>query len=117
MAGVGDDVDEGWLVVLLRNSGVVHALRHEGPGLHRADGQAHRQPDPLLGDGPLQEDGFPVEGVFTGDNDVGQVLHSGEAAVLIGHPCHLGKYFLTDIRNQGWDAAHKGYLLRFYSDV
>ena len=106
MAGVGDDIDERGLVILLGNGGVVHALGHQGAGLDGAQGQAHGQADPLAGNGPLQKDGLSVQRVVAGDDDVGQVLAPGVVAALIGHSGHLGEGSFSDIRNQGWNAAH-----------
>ena len=37
----------------------------------------HSEPHPLPGDGPLQEDGFPVLGHLPGDDFVGQLLDAG----------------------------------------
>ena len=111
VAGVGDDVDKGRLVVGLGDGGLVHALGHQGPGLDGADGQAHGQPDPLAGDGPLQEDGLPVQGLVAGDDDVGQILGLGVVSALVGHAGHLGEDLFADVGNQGWNASHGCVLL------
>ena len=106
VAGIRDDIDEGRLVVGLGDGSLIHALGHKGAGLDGTDGQAHCQPHPLARNGPLQEDGFPVEGLVPGDDDVGQVLRLGVVAALIGHPGDLGEYLFADIGNQRWNAAH-----------
>ena len=90
MAGVGNDVDEGGLVVLLGNGSLVHALGQQAPGLDGPDGQAHGQPDTLTGNGTLQEHGFPVQGLVAGNNHIWQVLSLGVVITGIGHPGHLG---------------------------
>ena len=82
VAGVADDIDEGRLIVLLGDGALAEALAEQGPLVHRPQGQAHGHPDPLPGDGPLQEDGFPVLGLLAGDDDIGQLLHSVVVAVV-----------------------------------
>ena len=106
VAGVGDDIDERRFVVLLGNGGMVHAVGHQGTGLHGADAQAHCQAHALTGDGALQEHRFPVQGLVTGDDDVGQILGVGIITAGVSHPGDLGKDFFTNVRNQGRNTSH-----------
>ena len=106
VAGVGDDVDERRLIVLLGDGRVIHALGHEAAGLDGPDAKAHGKPHPLTGDGPLQEDALPVQGLVAGDDLVGQVLGLGIISAGIGHAGHFGEHVLTDVRNQGRNSSH-----------
>ena len=53
VAGIGNDIDERRLVILLGDGGGIHALGHQAAGLDGADGQAHSQPHPLTRNGAL----------------------------------------------------------------
>ena len=96
VAGVVDNIDEGRLVVLLRDGALTEALADQDPLVHRTKRQAHGEPHPLPGDGLLQEDGFPVHGLLAGDDHIGQVLHPVVVAV-VGKPGHLGEHLLPDV--------------------
>ena len=106
MAGIGDDVDQRGLIVLLGNGGVVHALGQKGPGLDGADGQAHGKPDPFTGNGALQEHGLPVQRLVTGDDDIGQVLGLGVVVAVVSHAGNLGEDLLPDVCDQGRNTSH-----------
>ena len=106
MAGVGDDVDERRLVVLLGNGGGIHALGHQVTGLDGPQVQTHGRADTLAGDGALQEDGVAVQRLIAGNDDVGQLVHALVAPAGIGHAGNLGEDLLADVRDQGRDASH-----------
>ncbi len=106
MAGVGNDIDQRGLVVLLGNGSIGHALSDQMPSVRRPQRKAHGQTDTLTGNGPLQEHGFPVQRTVTGDNLVGQVVGRFIPVALIGHPGHLRKDLLADIGDQGRDTSH-----------
>ena len=106
MAGVGNDVDQRRLIILPGNGGVIHALGHQAAGLDAAHGKAHGQPHPLTGNGPLQEDGLPVQRLVAGDDEKGQVLCLGIVLPGIGHPGHLGKNLFSDIGYQRRNPTH-----------
>ena len=114
MAGIGDDVDQRGLIVLLGNGGVVHALGQKGPGLDGADGQAHGKPDPFTGNGALQEHGLPVQGLVAGNDEEGQILGLGLVIAVVGHPSHFGKNFFADIRDEGRNSAQNGASLKVF---
>ena len=97
VAGKFDQVDEGGIVVLLRNGAFVHPHRKGGVLADGPQGQPHGQPQPLPHDGPLQEDGFPVLGHLPGDDFIGQLLDAGIVPALVGHFCNLGKDPAADI--------------------
>ena len=106
MAGIGNDINERRLIVLLGNGGVVHTLGDQAPGLDGTDGQAHGKAHPLTGNGPLQENGFPVQRLVAGDDHIGQILRLGIVAVGVGHSGHLGKDLLADVCDQGRNSSH-----------
>ena len=106
MAGIGNDVDEGGLVVLLGNGGLVHPLGQQAPGLDGPDRQAHGQPDTLTGNGTLQKHGFPVQGLVAGNNHIGQILSLGVVITGVGHPGHLRENLLADVCDQGRNSTH-----------
>ena len=114
MAGVGDDVDKGRLVILLGNGGVIHALGHEAAGLDAAHGKTHGKPHPLTGNGTLQEDGLPVQGLVAGNDEEGQILGLGIVVAVVGHPSHFGKNFFADIRDEGRNSTHNGASLKVF---
>ena len=99
MAGVGDDVDERRLVILLGDGRLIHALGQKRPLLHRLERQAHGQTHALTGDGPLQKYGFPVQRALPRHDAEGDVLHLGVVAG-IGHPGDLRKDLLADVGDQ-----------------
>ena len=106
VAGIGDDVDQGGLVVLLGNGGMIHALGQQAAGLDGTDGQAHGKSYALTGNGPLQEHRFPVQGLVTGDNDVGQILGLGVVVAVVSHAGHFGENLFPDVCNQGRNTSH-----------
>ena len=99
MAGVGDDVDERRLIILLGDGGLIHALGQKRARLHGLEGQTHRQPHALAGDGALEKHGFAVQRALAGDDLEGDVLHIGVVAG-VGHSGDLGKDFLSDVGDQ-----------------
>ena len=106
VAGVGDDIDQRRLIVLLGTGSGVHALGHQMTGLDGTDGKTHGKSYTLTGDGPLQEHALPVQGLVAGDDSVGQVLGVGIVTAGIGHPGHLGEDIFADIGNQGRNSSH-----------
>ena len=114
VTGIGNDVDQGRFIILLRNSSRIHALGHQAAGLDRTNGQTHCQSHTLTGNGTLQKHRLPVQGPVTGNNDIGQVLSLGIVTALIGHSGNFSKYFFTNIRNQGRDSSHSFFLRNCY---
>ena len=110
MAGVGDDVDERGLVILLGDGGLVHALGQKRARLHGLEGQTHGQPHALAGDGALEKHGLAVQRALAGDDLEGDILHIGVVAGVC-HPGDLGKDFLSDLCDQRRDSAHDNLLL------
>ena len=60
VTGIGNDIDQRRLIVLLCDGGVVHPFGEKRPRLHRLERQAHCQTDTLARDGALQKDRLPV---------------------------------------------------------
>ena len=114
VAGVGNDIDERRLIVLLGNGGVVHALGQQAALLHGLHGKTHCQADALAGDGALQEDRFPVQRVFAGDDDIGKILCLGVVGAFVGHSGNLGEDLFPNVGNQGRYSSHDA-LLVFYN--
>ena len=110
MAGVGNDIDQRRLIILLGNGSMVHTLGHQVPGLDGAQVQAHSQAHTLTGNGPLQEHTFPVQRLIAGDDDIGQLVGALIAVAGVGHPGHFGENIFTNIGNQRRDTSHSGYL-------
>ena len=106
VAGVGNDIDQGRLIILLGNCGGIHALGHQTPGLNGADAKAHGKANPLTGDGALQEDGFPVQGLVAGDDLIGQILRVCVVAAGVRHACDLGKDVFSDVCDERRDSSH-----------
>ena len=106
VAGIGNDVDQRRLVILLGNGGGIHALGHQTAGLDGADGQAHGEPYPLTRDGAFQENRLPVQGLVAGDDLEGQVLRSLVAVAAVCHAGDLGKYLFANIRDQRRNSSH-----------
>ena len=100
MAGIGNDIDERRLIILLRNGRVVHALGQQAALLHGLQRQAHGQTDTLARDGTLQKNGLPVQRVLSGNDDIGKVLCLRIVAALISHARDLGKDLFPDVRDQ-----------------
>ncbi len=112
MAGIRDDIDQGRLIILLCDGGMIHALGHQCPGLDGADAQTHGQPHPLAGNGSFQKDGLPVQRLVAGDDLEGQIFGLGVVSAGVGHPGHLGEDFFADVRDQGRDTSHMYCFLR-----
>ena len=106
MAGVGDNIDQRGLVVLLSDGGVVHALGHQHTGVGGAQAQAHGQTDAFADDGALQEDGVAGMGNVTGDDDVGDILSTGIAVACVGQTGHLSKDTAAVFIDKGMNASH-----------
>ena len=106
VAGIGNDIDERRLVILLGDGGGIHALGHQTAGLDGADGQAHGEPYPLTRDGAFQENRLPVQGLVAGDDLEGQVLRSLVAVAAVCHAGDLGKYLFANIRDQRRNSSH-----------
>ena len=111
MAGVGDDVDQGRLVILLGHGGGVHALGDQVTAVAGAQAQTHGKAHALTGDGALEKGGFPVQGAVAGDDLVGQLVGGLVAVAGVGHPGHLDEDLFTDIRDQRGNSAHGKFLL------
>ena len=54
--------------------------------------KTHGQPHPLTGNGALQEDGLPVQGLVAGNDLEGQILRPLVAVAAVSHTGDLGKY-------------------------
>ena len=106
VAGIGNDIDERRLVILLGDGGGIHALGHQAAGLDGADGQAHSQPHPLTRNGALQENGLPVQGLIAGNDLEGQILRPLVAVAAVSHTGDLGKYLFANIRDQRRNSSH-----------
>ena len=106
MAGIGNDVDERRLIVLLRHRCRIHALGDQMAAIHGAQGQSHGQTHPLTGNGTLQKDGLPVQGTVAGDDLIGQVICGINAVARVGHAGNLGENVLSNVRNQGRNSSH-----------
>ena len=100
VTGIGNNVNQRRLVILLGNGGGVHALGHQAAGLDGADGQTHGKPHPLSGDGAFQENRLPVQGLIAGDDLEGQVLRLGVVAAVVGHAGDLGEYVFANVCDQ-----------------
>ena len=98
VTGVGDDVHERRLVILLGDRRLIHALGEHGALLHRLERQAHRQPHALARDGALQKHRLTVQRAAAGDDLVWDVLHLRIVAG-IRHPRDLGKDLFANVRN------------------
>ena len=110
VAGVGDDVDERRLVILLGDGGLIHALGQKRARLHGLEGQTHGQPHALAGDGALEKHGLAVQRALAGDDLEGDILHIGVVAGVC-HPGDLGEDFFSDLCDQRRDSAHDNLLL------
>ena len=99
MAGIGDDIDQGRLIILLRNRCGIHALGDQMTSVCRAQGQTHGKTHTLTGDGALQKDGFTVQGTVAGHDLIGQVVGGFDAVAGIGHAGNLGEHILANIRD------------------
>ena len=106
MTGIGNNVNQRRLVILLGNGGGVHALGHQAAGLDGADGQTHGKPHPLSGDGAFQENRLPVQGLVAGDDLEGQILRPFISVAAVGHAGNFGKHLLTNIRDQRRNSSH-----------
>ena len=119
VAGELDDVDQGGIVVLVRNVGVLQARHHAVVLVHPAGGQADGQAHALFDDGPLQEDVLAQLAFFAGDDLIGDGAHHvvGLLAldVGVGHPGDFGEYRPPDLDDGGINAseAHSKTLLCF----
>ena len=107
VAGIGDNVDQRRFVVLLGDGGVIHALGHQAPGLDAADGKTHGQPHPLTGNGPLKENGLPVQWLIAGNDQKGQILGFGVVLAGIGEPGNLCEYFLSNVGDERRNPTHR----------
>ena len=99
VAGIGDDVDERRLVILLGDGGLIHALGQKRALLHGLKRQTHRQPHALARDGAFEEDGLAVQGVLARHDAERDVLHLRVVAG-IGHSGNLGKDLFSDVGDQ-----------------
>ena len=106
MAGVGDNIDQRGLVVLLGNGGVVHALGHQHTGVGGAQAQAHGQTNAFADDGTFQEDGVTGVGNIAGDDDVRDILSTGIAVACVGHTGDFGKDCTAVLVDKGMNASH-----------
>ena len=106
VAGEGNDVDERRLIILLRDGRVIHALGDQHTLIRGAHGKTHGKADPLAGNGPLQKDGFPVQGILAGDDFVGKIQGGGVVAAFVGELCHFFEHILADVCDQGWNSSH-----------
>ena len=110
MAGVGDDVDERRLVILLGDGRLIHALGQKRAGLYGLQGQAHRKAHALARNGAFEKDGLAVQRALAGDDLEGDILHIGVVAGVC-HPGDLGKDFFPDVGDKRRNAAHDEKLL------
>ena len=99
VAGVGNDVDERRLIVLLGDGRVTHALAQHRPLLHGLERQSHCQPHALSRDGPLEKNGLAVARVDAGDDFIRNILHLGIVSG-VGHSGHLGKDLFSDVGDE-----------------
>ena len=107
VAGVGDDIDERRLIVLLGDRCLIHTLRQQGPLLDRLQRKAHGETDAFARDRAFQKDGLSMQRVFAGDDHIGQIFGLGVVAALIGHAGDLCKDALADIRNKRRNPSHQ----------
>ena len=110
MAGIGDNIDEGRLIILLGDGCLVHALGQKRARLYGLQGQTHRKTHAFARDGALKKDRFAVQRALAGDDLEGDVLHIGIVAG-VGHSGDLGKDFFPDVGDKRRDAAHDETLL------
>ena len=64
------------------------------------------KPNPFTGNGPLQEDRFPVQRLIAGNDHIGKILCPCIVATGIGHPGYLCEYPFSNICNQRRNPAH-----------
>ena len=112
VAGVLDDVDQGRVIVLLRDGALLHADGQDGVLRHGPQRQTHGQTDALAHNGPLQENGIPMVAHLAGYDLIGQLLHASVVAALIGQLGHLGKDALTHIGDGALEVSHVKQSLR-----
>ncbi len=113
VAGEGDDVHQGVLEVLLRLLGGTQVLT-DGDGLPGvADVQSQGQPDPLLDDGPLQEDVRPVMGHVALDHLQRNLVQQAGVPSVEGQPGHLFEYGAANVVHRAVHTSHSSSSLFF----
>ena len=113
VAGEGDNVHQGVLIVLFRLLGRAQVLadRNGFPGI--ADVQAQGQPDPFLDDGPLQEDVVAVLGHVALNHLQRNLVQQTGVPALQGQLGHLFEYGAADIVYRAVYTSHSSLLLFF----
>jgi len=106
VAGEGDDVDEGRLVVLFGQGGLLYAVAGEVLLRGGAQGQSAGEAQALGDNGALKEDVVAVLGDFTGDDLIRQGVDLLVVPALVGEAGDLGKYVASDIVNYAVYASH-----------
>ena len=106
VAGVGNDVDQRRLVILLGNGRLIHSVGNQCPLLNALQAQTHSEPHPFSRNGAFQENRLPVHGLVAGDDPEGQILRPLIAVAAVGHAGDLGKYLFANIRDQRRDSSH-----------
>ena len=113
VAGEGDDVHQGVLEVLLGLLRPLEVLADGGGLPGEAEVQAQGQPDPLLDDGPLQEDVVAVLGHVALDHLQGNLVQQAGIPALQGQFGHLFKYGAADVVYRAVYTSHSSLLLFF----
>ena len=106
VAGEGDDVDEGRLVVFFGLCGLLDAVGGEAHLGGGAQGQAAGEAEALGDDGALKEDVVAVLGVLAGDDFVGQGVDAREVAALVGEAGDLCENLSSKVVNYAVYTSH-----------
>ena len=106
VAGEGDNVDEGRLVVFFGLCGLLDAVGGEAHLGGGAQGQAAGEAEALGDDGALKEDVVAVLGVLAGDDFVGQGVDAREVAALVGEAGDLCENLSSKVVNYAVYTSH-----------
>ena len=106
MAGIGDDVDQRGLIVLLCNGSSVHALGNQMAAVTGTQAEAHGKTNAFTGNGTFQEYRFPVQRAVAGYNLIRQFVNTFVTLSGICHPGDFGENFFADVRNQRRNTSH-----------